>query len=42
MSMVIAEHEADMREIVCRYYPHPQYPGEGYYQIQTSLSLIHI
>lgn len=36
MSMVIAEHEADMREIVCRYYPHPQYPGEGYYQIQAS------
>lgn len=36
MSTAIAEHDTDMREIVCRYYPHPQYPREGYYQIQTS------
>lgn len=36
MSTAIAEHEVDMHEIVCRYYPHPQYPREGYYQIQTS------
>ena len=36
MSTTITEHEVDMREIVCRFYPHPQYPDEGYYQIQTS------
>lgn len=36
MSTAITEHEVDMREIVCRFYPHPQYPDEGYYQLQTS------
>lgn len=36
MSTVIAEHEVDMREIVCQFCPHPRYPDEGYYQIWTS------
>lgn len=36
MSTAITENEVDIREIVCRFYPHPQYPDEGYYQIQTS------
>ncbi len=36
MSTAITEYEVDMREIVCRFYPHPQYPDEGYYQLQTS------
>lgn len=29
-------HEVDTREIVCQFYPHPNYPDEGYYQMQTS------
>lgn len=36
MSTGITEHEVDMHEIICRFYPHPQYPDEGYYQLQTS------
>lgn len=36
MSASITEYEVDTREIVCRFYPHPQYPDEGYYQMQTS------
>ncbi|MCH5248363.1 MAG: hypothetical protein J1E98_00450 [Lachnospiraceae bacterium] len=36
MSTAITEHEVDIREIVCRFYPHPQYPDAGYYQMQTS------
>lgn len=36
MFTAIAEHEVGIYEIICRYYPHPLYPREGYYQIQTS------
>ena len=36
MSTAITEYKVDMREIVCQFCPHPQYPDEGYYQIQTS------
>lgn len=36
MSTGITELEVDMHEIICRFYPHPQYPDEGYYQLQTS------
>ena len=36
MSTAITEYKVDMREIVCQFFPQPQYPDEGNYQKQTT------
>lgn len=36
MATTVKKRDTDSLEIICRFCPHPRYPDEGYYQLQTT------